>query len=105
MERTRRIGCEGRELLRDVVLANAGGELIGAGRPRLIVGSRGFVWEQAKPGCFEDYKVESANDVTACEDIGKGGLDIRAEEWRVQGARSWRTSVAAAPMTMNVADS
>lgn len=71
----------------------------------MIVGSRGLVWEQAKPGCFEDYKVESANDVTACEDVGKGGLDTRAEEWRVQGARSWRTSVAAAPMTMNVADS
>ena len=67
MERTRRIGCEGRELLRDVVLANAGGELVGAGRPRLIVGSRGLVWEQAEPGCFEDYKVESANDVRACE--------------------------------------
>lgn len=105
LERTRRVGCEGRELLRDIVLANAGGELIGAGRPGLIVGSRGLVWEQAKPGCFEDYKVESADDVTTCEGVGKGGLDRRTGEWRVQGPRRLRTSVAAAPMTMNVADS
>ena len=71
MERARWVGHEGRELLRDIVLANAGGEFIGAGRPGLIVGPRGLVREQAKPGCFEDYEVESADHVKAWDDLEK----------------------------------